>query len=163
MRQIYSLLNRGSFLSKRFIPYVIIWLIVFITAFFRESAHKGLFYYLIAFGLASTYYLIFYFILKATKVRFYNKHFMLKWIGKLYIPRREIIIHLCIIILSSLLMTFSTPFESAVISQPLDNVILQKIVTEFQRTDIDSITKIDKRYLIKFSDGSKKIYVEKNN
>jgi hypothetical protein len=113
-------------------------------------------------GATSAIYISSYIGLKLGRYRIKKDNKLRKWLERIYIPGKEIIIHICIVIVCIILMPVNSTTYSAVQENKVEKELLIKIEKEFGRIDISSIVEIDGKYIITFSDKSRRVLAASN-
>lgn len=142
--------------SRRMIIYFLAYVVIFIYSYFSDNSNINTIFFIKVMGATSAIYLSSYCGLKLGAIRLKENDRLRNLIGKLHVPAREIIIHVCLVVVVIIIaVIFETKTSSVV--EKIDEKVLNKIEETCGRTDISKIVEVDGKYFITFSDDSKKL------
>lgn len=144
-------------LINRIIIYCIVFIIILIYGLVEQQNSSIPLFCIGTIGVTSAIYLSIYIGLKLGRYRLKEESNLSKWIKKIYVPSKEIIIHFCIVVASIIVMSFLSPSNPIVQNKEIDKELLAKIEKVCGRTDINSIIDVNGNYIVTFSDKSKKV------
>jgi len=134
--------------------YSVLFSIVLIYTFIEQQDDNFLCFFIGIFASTSTIYVASYFGLKLGSIRLNKNSRLRKTIDKVNIPGKELSIHICVIVVSLIIMSIPLKSSNTIIKEEtVDKEILIRIEKESGRTDVNSVLKIHDTYIITFSDN----------
>ncbi len=147
---------KREFLNRNLV-YCLMFVFISMYGFFEQQDYSSLWFFIGSFGATSAIYLTTYAGLKLGRFRLREESNLRKWIEKIYIPGKEIIIHICIVAISIVVMSLVLPSTPIMQEKKIDQELLVRVERECGRTDINSVINVNGDYVVTFSDKSKKV------
>ena len=147
---------------RRIEVYSILFIIVLIDAFIEHQNTNSPCFFIGIVGVTSAMYAILYIGLKIASTKLNKVSRLRKTIEKMHISGKELSLHICIVIVS--IMIIHSNSSNAIVKEgTAEKEVLIRIEKEVGRNDINSVLKIDDQHIvITFSDNSRKIITEEN-
>lgn len=144
---------------KSIIIYSIFSLVTFIWFYVEDHGDIKRMSFIRVFGATSGIYITSYLGLKLGSFRLVQESTLRKLVDKLHISKKEIISHICIIVVAIgfLVANDMNSYNNAVEHKGANEQLIDKIEETFGRNDIVEITEVGGNYVITFSDNSKKL------
>jgi len=143
---------------KRIVIYSILLSSVLIDSVIEQQNNNFPWFFIGIFCCASGIYIASYIGLKLGSIKLDKESRLRKTIEKLHISGKEISLHICVVIVSLMIMSMPLKSSNAIVKKgKVEKEMLIRIEKEFGRTDVNSVLEIDGKDIITFSDNSKKI------
>lgn len=131
---------------------------VLIDAVIEQQNNNFPWFFIGIFGVTSAIYLTSYIGLKLGSIKLNKESILRKTIEKVHISGKELSLHICVVIVSCMIMPMPLNSSNAIVKEgKVEKEMLIRIEKEFGRTDVNSVLEIDGKDIITFSDNSKKI------
>ena len=142
--------------SKSIVAYLIAYAALFMYFYISEHGNINSLSFVKTLVATSGIYLASYWGLKLGSFRLREEDILKKFIDKLHVPSREIIVHICLVMVCIVFLVV-TDTSPVVEHKKIDENVLVRIEEACGRTDITEIVEFDGKYFITFSDNSKKL------
>ncbi|WP_105620073.1 hypothetical protein [Vallitalea okinawensis] len=145
-------------LMKSSIIYLILYLIILITAYFNSNIFDIRFI-ISSLGASSGVFISMYIGLKLGSYRLKDKDRLKLFIERIHLSGKTIMSHICIVLFSLIVVFFSEDTNIVIDNNVrVDLSLVNKIEKRYNRKDILTIIQVGDNYIITFSDDSQEIF-----